>query len=96
MDTAQSDRLVKSLRQQLHQLEATQNRLFRQRTQSVQLFHFPGSLCSQKCRLALAEKGVEWTSVVVDICAEENYAPSFLRLQLRARHQQVRALEYAW
>jgi glutathione S-transferase len=33
----------------------------------VRLYHFPTSLCSQKVRLALAEKGVAWQSTIVNI-----------------------------
>lgn len=48
---------------------------------AVRLYHFPPSLCSQKVRLALEEKGVEWESCLVDIgIAMENYEPWYARL----------------
>jgi glutathione S-transferase len=48
---------------------------------SVKLYHFPASLCSQKVRLTLEEKGVEWTSHVVDIGPTmENYEPWYMRI----------------
>ncbi len=48
------------------------------------LFHFPPSLCSQKVRLALAEKGVDWTSRLVNIGPPlENYEPWYARLNPR-------------
>ncbi|MGB1278187.1 MAG: glutathione S-transferase family protein, partial [Nannocystaceae bacterium] len=47
----------------------------------VKLYHYPLSLCSQQVRLALAEKGVAYTSQVVDIGrACENYRPWYMRL----------------
>eukprot|EP00736_Rhodelphis_marinus_P007283 Rmarinus@m.25743 len=51
---------------------------------SVTLYHYPLSLCSQKVRLCLAEKGVEYTPRVVDIgAALENYEPWYIRLNPR-------------
>jgi glutathione S-transferase len=45
------------------------------------LYAFPGSLCSQKVRLALAEKGVSYTKRFVDIEIRlENYQPWYLQL----------------
>lgn len=38
----------------------------------VILYHFGSSLCSQKCRLALAEANVAYTSTVVDLMTGEN------------------------
>lgn len=48
---------------------------------SVVLYHHPGSLCSQKVRLALAEKGVPYEARVIDIGPRcENYEPWYVRL----------------
>ena len=48
------------------------------------LYHFPASLCSQKVRLALAEKGVRYATRVVNIGpAHENYEPWYMRLNPR-------------
>jgi len=47
----------------------------------VVLYGFPGSLCSQKVRLALAEKGVAYEDRFVDIELRlANYEPWYLRL----------------
>jgi glutathione S-transferase len=47
----------------------------------VVLYGFPGSLCSQKVRLALAEKGVAYEDRFVDIELRlTNYEPWYLRL----------------
>lgn len=51
----------------------------------VVLFHFSPSLCSQKVRLVLAEKGVEYESRLVNIGPPmENYQPAYVRLNPRA------------
>jgi glutathione S-transferase len=48
------------------------------------LYGFPGSLCSQKVRLALAEKHVPYVNRLVDIELRlENYEPWYLRLNSR-------------
>ncbi|MFO0559945.1 MAG: glutathione S-transferase family protein [Polyangiales bacterium] len=50
----------------------------------VLLYHHPGSLCSQKVRLALAEKGVEYRAQVVDIGPRgENFEPWYARINPR-------------
>lgn len=47
----------------------------------VTLYHIAPSLCSQKARLALAEKGVAYTGRVVDIGPRmQNYEPWYVRL----------------
>lgn len=47
----------------------------------VILYEFPGSLCSQKVRLALVEKQVEYRKHPIDIELRlENYEPWYLRL----------------
>ncbi len=50
----------------------------------VSLYGFPGSLCSQKVRLALAEKQVSYENRVVDIELRlQNYEPWYVRLNPR-------------
>jgi glutathione S-transferase len=50
----------------------------------VVLYGFPGSLCSQKVRLALAEKGVTYEDRFVDIELRlTNYEPWYLRINPR-------------
>lgn len=47
----------------------------------VLLYHHPGSLCSQKVRLALAEKGVPYEARVIDIGPRgQNFEPWYARL----------------
>ncbi len=49
------------------------------------LYHFPGSLCSQKVRLALAEKQVAYDVQIVEIELKmENYEPWYVELNPRA------------
>ncbi len=51
---------------------------------NVTLYGFPGSLCSQKVRLALAEKRVPYRSRIVDIELRlQNYEPWYMRLNPR-------------
>jgi glutathione S-transferase len=50
----------------------------------VRLYHFPTSLCSQKVRLVLAEKGVAWQGTIVNIGpAHENLQPWYAKLNDR-------------
>jgi glutathione S-transferase len=49
----------------------------------VALYHFGPSACSQKVRLALDEKGVAWQGRVVNLIAEENLAPGYMRINPR-------------
>lgn len=56
----------------------------KQGAKHVRLYHFPTSLCSQKVRLALAEKGVEWQSSIVNIGpAHEQLQPWYAKLNPR-------------
>jgi glutathione S-transferase len=51
----------------------------------VVLYHHPGSLCSQKVRLALAEKGVRYEARAIDIGPRaENFQPWYVRLNPKA------------
>ena len=47
---------------------------------AVELFHNDMSTCSQKVRLALAEKGIEWTGVELDLRAGDQHQPGYLSL----------------
>lgn len=47
---------------------------------TLELFHAPLSASSQKVRLVLAEKGLDWTSHLIDLMAGEQYAPTYLQL----------------
>lgn len=44
------------------------------------LHHLPHSICSQKVRIVLAEKGLEWRARVVDLARFEHLSDEFLRL----------------
>ncbi len=46
----------------------------------VELYHFWSSVCSVRCRMALEEKGVAWTSRYVDIFRFEHLTPDYLKL----------------
>jgi glutathione S-transferase len=48
------------------------------------LYHYWSSVCSQKVRMCLAEKNLEWQSRHVDIFAFENYEPAYTRLNPKA------------
>lgn len=48
--------------------------------EAVRLYHNEISTCAQKVRLALAEKGVEFESIVLDLTAGDQYQPEYLRL----------------
>jgi glutathione S-transferase len=50
----------------------------------LRLYHYWSSVCSQKARLCLAEKQLEWDSVHVDIFRFENYEPAYTRLNPKA------------
>jgi hypothetical protein len=44
-------------------------------TMMLTLYHYWSSVCSQKARMCLAEKGLDWQSHHVDIFKFENYEP---------------------
>lgn len=46
----------------------------------LELHHNGMSSCSQKVRLVLAEKGLEWTSREVNLVAGEQHAPEYVKL----------------
>ena len=46
----------------------------------IELYHFGFSTCSQKVRLVLAEKGVEFASHEVNLMAGEQHDPKYVKL----------------
>ncbi len=46
----------------------------------IELYHNGMSTCSQKVRITLAEKGVEWESVHLNLAKRENLDPDYLTL----------------
>lgn len=46
----------------------------------LELYHLPKSICSQKVRLALAEKRLDWVGHVVDLGRFEHLEPAYLAL----------------
>jgi glutathione S-transferase len=44
------------------------------------LYHYWSSVCSQKVRMCLAEKALDWQSVHVDLFKFENYEPEYAKL----------------
>jgi glutathione S-transferase len=50
----------------------------------MKLYHNPMSTCSQKVRLVLAEKKIEFESVVLDLQSGAQFDPGYLKLNPRA------------
>ena len=46
----------------------------------LDLYHFNNSVCSQKARMTLFEKELEWQSYEVNLFASEQYDPQYLKL----------------
>ena len=46
----------------------------------LELYHFPFSTCSQKVRLVLAEKGLDFVSHEVDIISGRQHDPEYVKL----------------
>ena len=44
------------------------------------LYHFNNSVCSEKVRMVLFEKGVDWESREVDLFKSEQFDPEYLKL----------------
>ena len=44
------------------------------------LYHHGSSVCAAKVRLAMAEKGLEWEGVYIDILKGEQFDPNYLKL----------------
>jgi glutathione S-transferase len=52
---------------------------------SVTLYHFGNSVCSEKVRLALNEKGVrDWESCEIDLFKGDQFTPEYLKLNPKA------------
>ena len=49
----------------------------------MHVLHFMGSSCSQKLRIFLNLKGIEWESHLVNLSANENFTPWFLGINPR-------------
>src|ERR1700721_2707366 len=49
----------------------------------VHLIHYMGSSCSQKVRILLNLKGIDWESHTIDLLANENVEPWFLGINPR-------------
>ena len=58
----------------------------------LNLYHSPFSVASQKVRLALAEKQLDWNDHLIDLLAGEHLHEEFLRLNARA---EVPVLDHA-
>ncbi len=50
------------------------------RTMGLTLYHFNNSVCSQKVRLVLAEKALDWDERLVDLFTLEQYDPGYVKL----------------
>jgi glutathione S-transferase len=46
----------------------------------IELYHFKNSVCSQKARMTLFEKDLEWRSHEVNLFASDQYDPKYLAL----------------
>jgi glutathione S-transferase len=46
----------------------------------VELYHFWSSVCSVRCRMALEEKGVAWTSRYIDLFKFDQLRPEYLAI----------------
>ena len=46
----------------------------------VELYHFWSSVCSVRCRMALEEKGVKWTSRYIDLFKFDQLKPDYLAI----------------
>ena len=47
---------------------------------SFTLYHHGSSVCAAKVRFAMAEKGLEWDGVYIDILKGEQFTPEYLKL----------------
>jgi glutathione S-transferase len=44
------------------------------------LYHHGSSVCAAKVRFAMAEKGLEWEGVYIDILNSEQFKPEYLKI----------------
>lgn len=49
-------------------------------TMTFTLYHHGSSVCAAKVRLAMAEKGLEWNGIYIDILKGEQFDPEYLKL----------------
>jgi len=49
-------------------------------TKEFTLYHHGSSVCAAKVRFAMAEKGLEWDGVYIDILKGEQFEPEYLKL----------------
>ena len=47
---------------------------------ALELYHSNGSLCSQKVKLVLAEKNLEWKSHLINLLTFENLQPKYIKI----------------
>jgi glutathione S-transferase len=47
---------------------------------TLELYNFPASTCSQKVRICLQEKGLEWIDHILDARQSEHLTPEYLKL----------------
>ncbi len=50
----------------------------------IVLYHFDASVCSEKVRMVLFEKGLDWENRSVDLFKGEQFDPSYLKLNPKA------------
>jgi glutathione S-transferase len=48
------------------------------------LYHHGSSVCAAKVRIVLAEKGLEWKGVYIDILRGDQFAPDYMKLNPKA------------
>jgi glutathione S-transferase len=46
----------------------------------ITLYDFGNSVCCQKVRITLCEKGLEWQAIKVDLFSSQQYDPAYLKL----------------
>ena len=50
----------------------------------MRLYHNPVSSCSQKVRMVLSEKGLEFDSTIIDLQKGEQFDPDYMKLNPNA------------
>jgi glutathione S-transferase len=46
----------------------------------LELYQFGNSVCSQKVRITMSEKGLDWETHEVNLFTSEQYDPEYLKL----------------
>jgi glutathione S-transferase len=62
----------------------------------LELYHAPISTCSQKVRLVLAEKGLDWTSHKINFASGDHLSSAYLKTPVRPSDMKARARMRAW